>query len=153
MSSIKLEDLLVEILRSFMETSKKEINLNSSNDKNKIVIKRSPEIIYGLRNFIGNAVKFSNKKIDVRIESNEEKICIKINDDGPGFPDDIIRILGEPYIKSKLINDKSGLGLGTFLGKTLLERQGAKLSFSNDGQYKGAVVTIIWKVKEFNLTF
>ena len=153
MSSIKLEDLLVEILRSFMETSKKEINLNSSNDKNKIDIKRSPEIIYGLRNFIGNAVKFSNKKIDVRIESNEEKICIKINDDGPGFPDDIIRILGEPYIKSKLINDKSGLGLGTFLGKTLLERQGAKLSFSNDGQYKGAVVTIIWKVKELNPTF
>ena len=153
MSSIKLEDLLVEILRSFMETSKKEISLNSNNDKNKIDIKRSPEIIYGLRNFIGNAVKFSNKKIDVRIESNEEKICIKINDDGPGFPDDIIRILGEPYIKSKLINDKSGLGLGTFLGKTLLERQGAQLSFSNGGQYKGAVVTIIWKVKEFNLTF
>ena len=68
MSSVKLEDLLVEILRSFMETSEKEINLNSSNDKNKIDIKRSPEIIYGLRNFIGNAVKFSKKKVNCKLE-------------------------------------------------------------------------------------
>ena len=58
MKAVNFEDLLVEILRSFMETSNKEIKLKSDNDKNKIDIKRSPEIIYGLRNFIGNAVKF-----------------------------------------------------------------------------------------------
>ena len=149
MSAVKLEDLLVEILRSFMETSEKNIKLRSKNDKNKIEVKRSPEIIYGLRNFIGNAVKFSKKKVEVEIESDDSNVIIAINDDGPGFPEDIIKVLGEPYIKSKSkkINNKSGLGLGTFLGKTLLERQGAKLSFSKSKVYSGALVKISWNVK------
>ena len=152
MSAVKLEDLLVEILRSFMETSNKVIKLKSDNDNNKINIKRSPEVIYGLRNFIGNAVKFTNSKVEVELESNKKSISIKINDDGPGFPEDIIKVLGEPYIKSKSkeISFKSGLGLGTFLGKTLLERQSAKLSFSNNGINGGASVKISLDVKSLN---
>ena len=144
-----IEDLLVEILRSFLETSEKDIKLKSEKDTNKINIKRSPEIIYGLRNFIGNAVKFSNNKVEIELISNVNNIHIKINDDGPGFPEDLINVLGEPYIKSKSkeINGKSGLGLGTFLGKTLLERQGAEIIFSNRDSNSGASVKIIWDVK------
>ena len=147
LSAIKFEDLLIEILRSFMETSGKKIKINSDKDNNKINIKRSPEIIYGLRNFIGNAVKFSNERVEVELKSDIKNISIQISDDGPGFPEDIINILGEPYIKSKKINYKSGLGLGTFLGKTLLERQGAILSFTNYKKKSGALVTISWEVK------
>ena len=150
MNEVKFEDLLLEIIRSFMETSSKVIKLKSNNDKNKINIKRSPEIIYGLRNFIGNAVKFSSSRVDVILESNKNNITIQIDDDGPGFPEDIMKFLGEPYIKSrsKKINDKSGLGLGTFLGKTLLDRQGAQLSFFNKKtKENGASVKIIWNIK------
>jgi two-component system sensor histidine kinase RegB len=149
MSAVKLEDLLTEIIRSFLETSSKEINLVSNNDKNKIDIKRSPEIIYGLRNFIGNAIKFSKQKVQVELISDERNLSINILDDGPGFPEDIIKILGEPYIKSKSkeISNKAGLGLGTFLGKTLLERQGAKLSFFNKSTESGAFVKIDWGIK------
>ncbi len=148
LSSVKFEDLLIEILRSFIETSEKKIKIKSEKDKNRIDIKRSPEIIYGLRNFIGNAVKFSSKKVEVELKSNNKNISVQISDDGPGFPEDIINILGEPYIKSrsKKTSHKSGLGLGTFLGKTLLERQGAKLSFFNLKKRKGALVIISWEV-------
>ena len=148
-SAVKLEDLLVEILRTFMESSEKEIKLISKNDHNKINVKRSPEIIYGLRNFIGNAVKFANSKIEIVLESSNSNITIHINDDGPGFPEDVIEIIGEPYIKSKskTIHNKSGLGLGSFLGKTLLERQGARLIFSKSDKYSGALVSIIWSTE------
>jgi len=146
LKAVKLEDLLVEILRTFMETSGKLIKINSDNDKNKINIKRSPELIYGLRNFIGNAVKFSKSKVEVKIFSNKSEIIVKIQDDGPGFPEDIIKVLGEPYIKSNEASEKSGLGLGTFLGKTLLEREGARLKFINKTTGKGAVVEISWPV-------
>ena len=147
-SSVKLEDLLEEILNTFKETSSKTISLVCENDKNKISTKRSAEIIYGLRNFIGNAVKFSKSKVNVILKSDKKNIEISINDDGPGFPEDIKSIIGEPYIKSKSekINLNSGLGLGTFLGKTLLERQLANLSFSQDKELGGAAVTISWKV-------
>ena len=147
-SSIKLEDLIEEIILSFKETSSKDISLIFDNDKNKINTQRSPEIIYGLRNFIGNAVKFSKSKVNIILESDEKNIEITINDDGPGFPEDIKSVIGEPYIKSKSeeLTLNSGLGLGTFLGKTLLERKMANLSFSRDKKLGGASVSISWKV-------
>jgi two-component system sensor histidine kinase RegB len=116
---------------------------------NKIAIQRTPEIIYGLRNFIGNAVKFSKSQVKINLRSDQKVIEIKINDDGPGIPEDIIQKIGEPYIKSKskeLISN-SGLGLGTFLGKTLLERQGAKLTFRRNSQLGGALSYIILEPK------
>ena len=152
LSSIKFEDLLQEIINSFKETSAKKIDLILDNDNNKINIERTPEIIYGLRNFIGNAVKFSKSKVKISLKSDPNEIEIKINDDGPGIPDDIIKKIGEPYIKSKSIelNANSGLGLGTFLGKTLLERQGANLSFRRNSDLGGALVIISWNPKSFN---
>jgi two-component system, sensor histidine kinase RegB len=150
-SSIKLEDLLEEVINSFKETSSKRIELCVENDKNKINIKRTPEIIYGLRNFIGNAVKFARTVVKINLKSDEKIIEININDDGPGIPEDIIDKIGEPYIKSKSkeLSSNSGLGLGTFLGKTLLERQNAKLLFRRNSKLGGALVTIGWSIKNF----
>ena len=151
LSSIKFEDLLEEIINSFKETSSKKIELLVANDHNKIAIHRTPEIIYGLRNFIGNAVKFSKSKVKIDLKSDNKLIEIKINDDGPGIPEDIIKKIGEPYIKSKSkeLNPNSGLGLGTFLGKTLLEKQNAKLLFRRNGDLGGALVIISWNSNNF----
>ena len=151
LSLIKLEDLLEEIINSFNETSSKNIELYVEKDQNKIDIQRSPEIIYGLRNFIGNAVKFSKSKVKLDLKSDDEIIEIRINDDGPGIPEDIINKIGEPYIKSKSkeLSANSGLGLGTFLGKTLLERQNAKLLFKRNSDLGGALVVISWRPKDF----
>ncbi len=149
-SKTKLEDLLQEIVSSFKETSSKTIVLKLDNDKNKISIQRSPEMIYGLRNFIGNAVKFSKNKVELILASNKKTVEILIKDNGPGFPMDVIELLGEPYIKSRSnkIKDNAGTGLGTFLGKTLLERRGAKISFYNNKENNGAIVKINWKNKD-----
>ena len=151
LSSIKLEDLLQEIIDSFKETSSKHIDLIVSNDTNKIAIRRTPEMIYGLRNFVGNAVKFSKSKVIISLRSDKKIIEIKINDDGPGIPEDIIQKIGEPYIKSrsKELSSNSGLGLGSFLGKTLLERQGAKLLFKKNSELGGALVVLTWSPKNF----
>ncbi len=143
--NISLQDLLYEISKSFEEISKKKINLNLTNTDKKIPIKRSPEITYGIRNFVGNAVKFSKRKVDINLLIDGDQTKIQISDDGPGFPDDISKIIGEPYItsKSKRLKSKAGLGLGTFIGKTLLERKKAIIEFSNTN-LGGALVEIIW---------
>ena len=97
-------------------------------------------------------MKFSKSKVKIDLNSNEKIIEIKINDDGPGIPEDIINKIGEPYIKSKSkeLSANSGLGLGTFLGKTLLERQNAKLLFKKNGELGGALAIISWNPKSFN---
>ena len=147
---IKIEDLLEEIIISFEETSDKRITLSENNDKNKINIKRSPEIVYGLRNFIGNAIKFADKEVIIKVISNDKTLTLIINDDGPGYAEDIVKLIGEPYLKSKSkkISGKAGLGLGIFLGKTLLERKKARLTFSNNEDLQGASVNITWNIQD-----
>ena len=144
--NITLQDLLFEITKSFESITEKNLNLNLENAKKRISIKRSAELTYGIRNFVGNAVKFSKKNIYINLVSNNQNTILQISDDGPGFPDDIYKIIGEPYIstKSKRLKSKAGLGLGTFIGKTLLERKKASIEFqqSNEG---GALIEITWK--------
>jgi len=147
---IKAESLLEEIIISFEETSDKKITLLENRDKNKINIKRSPEIVFGLRNFIGNAIKFADTEVRIKLISDEQNLVLIVNDDGPGFAEDIIRLIGEPYLKSrsKQITNKAGLGLGIFLGKTLLERKKAQLTFFNKEDLKGAAVKIVWSIPD-----
>ena len=151
-SKTTIEDLLNEIIDSFKETSSKKLTLNVDENQKKFDFQRSPELIYGLRNFIGNAVKFAKSTVEIKIKSNSKNLEVLINDDGPGFPDDIKEVLGEPYIKSKSskVTSNAGTGLGTFLGKTLLERQFARLSFLRDNKLGGASVNITWSVTDLN---
>ena len=147
--NVRLEDLLSEIIDSFKEISNKNFIIKSENNKYDPTVRRKAEVTYGLRNFIGNASKFSKSLVEVILESNNKITQIKVCDDGPGFPEDIQNFLGEPYIHSKnqVIDSKSGLGLGTFIGKTLLERMKATVNFGKCPNIKGAMVTIIWETK------
>ena len=150
LSDIKIEELLSAIVRSFTEISEKKISLLVEQNKVNPQIERTLEITYGLRNFIGNAVKYSNSSVDVILESSNKITEVKVCDDGPGFSEDILNVLGEPYIRSKnkIISSKSGLGLGTFIGKTLLERMKANVSFDKCPKINGAMVTIKWQTKD-----
>jgi two-component system sensor histidine kinase RegB len=139
-----------EIVKSFQEISKKSFIVNSDQNSNPIEVAKSTEIIYGLRNFIGNANKYSKSKIFINIKSDSEFTEIIIEDDGEGYPKDVLSIIGEPYIKSykSSIKSKSGLGLGIFIGKTLLEKNYADILCGNSKTRSGAEVSIKWKNKD-----
>ena len=136
-----------EIVKSFKEISKKKFILNLDQNSNPLSITKSIEIVYGLRNFIGNANKFSKNKVFINIKSDNEITEIIIEDDGEGYPSDVLNIIGEPYIKSykSSIKSKSGLGLGIFIGKTLLEKNYANILCRNSKTRGGAEVNIKWK--------
>tara|TARA_Y100000816_G_C26058222_1_gene555481 strand:- start:173 stop:1453 length:1281 start_codon:yes stop_codon:yes gene_type:complete len=151
---LTMKEYLKEIIFSFQETSSKNFILNLDQDSNSKKITKSIEIVYGLRNFIGNANKFSKSKIFITLKSNNEFTEIIIEDDGLGYPNDIISKIGEPYLKSfrKIEKEKIGLGLGLFIGKTLLEKNFATLQFRNSKTRGGAEVLIKWKNKDlFNI--
>ena len=151
---ISIRTYLKEIISSFKEISKKEFIFNFDQDSNSKKISKSIEIVYGLRNFIGNANKFAEKTIFINLKSDSEKTEITVEDDGNGYPRDILSKIGEPYLKSNYSNNKSkeGLGLGLFIGKTLLEKNFAAVNCRNSKTRKGAEVIISWKNKElFNI--
>ena len=151
---LAMRDYIKEIIFSFEETSKKNFVTNFTQDSNSKKITKSMEIVYGLRNFIGNANKFSKNKVFITVKSDNEFTEIIIEDDGPGYSYDILSKIGEPYLKSfsNVEKDKTGLGLGLFIGKTLLEKNFALLQFRNSKTRGGAEVLIKWKNKDlFNI--
>jgi two-component system sensor histidine kinase RegB len=147
---LTIVDHVTEIIKSFRETSKKEFIINFDQFSNSLKISKSIEIVYGLRNFIGNANKFSKSKVFINIKSNNVTTEIIIEDDGEGYPNDVLRKIGEPYIKSykSSIRSKSGLGLGIFIGKTLLEKNYANIFCRNSKTRGGAEVNIKWNNKD-----
>ncbi|HUF57346.1 MAG TPA: ActS/PrrB/RegB family redox-sensitive histidine kinase [Thermohalobaculum sp.] len=103
------------------------------------VIRRSPELIHGLRNLIQNAVDFARETVWIDVETEDPaQLRIVVGDDGPGFAPDILPRLGEPYVSTRRRGRRrggragyEGLGLGLFIARSLLVRTGARLSFAN----------------------
>ena len=151
---LSMKDYLSEIISSFKEISQKKFIFNYDQFSNQKKITKSIEIVYGLRNFIGNANKFSNETIHVTLKSDSEITEITIEDDGNGYPKDVLSKIGEPYLRTKDPIDKSkaGLGLGLFIGKTLLEKNFASINCRNSKTRSGAEVIIKWNNKDlFNI--
>ena len=150
--NLSLYDYLKRIINSFKEISDKNFIISSEQNTNSIIIRKSIEIVYGIRNFIGNANKYAINNIYITIKSDSRISEITIEDDGPGFSKDILNKIGEPYIKSLRSDDKnkSGLGLGIFIGKTLLEKNHANILFRNSQTRGGAEIKIEWLNNNLN---
>jgi two-component system, sensor histidine kinase RegB len=116
---------------------------------------RNPAILYGVGNILENAVDFAHQTVEVNAWWNTETVEIIISDDGPGIAPDMLKRIGEPYLSRRRSaddaqNERSGLGLGVFIARTLLERTGAKVTFSNRTfPDHGAVVHIAWPRSTF----
>jgi len=123
---------------------------------------RNPAILYGIGNILENAVDFAREAVEVNAWWNSETVEIVISDDGPGFAPDILKRIGEPYLSRRRGTEElpgenlgghsghSGLGLGVFIARTLLERTGAKVAFTNRTfPDHGAVVSLVWPRDRF----
>ena len=116
---------------------------------------RNPAILYGVGNILENAVDFARGRVEVNAWWNDDVVEIIISDDGPGIAPDILKRIGEPYLTRRrpgedAKSEHSGLGLGVFIARTLLERTGAKVSFTNRiFPDHGAVVTLVWPRDSF----
>ncbi|MGE0698187.1 MAG: ActS/PrrB/RegB family redox-sensitive histidine kinase [Hyphomicrobiaceae bacterium] len=132
----------------------------SEADRREPVGERRPGLIYGLGNIIENAVDFAADEVAVTASWDEREIEVTVADDGAGFAPDIIDTLGEPYVTTRATgqrlgrsgNEASGLGLGFFIAKTLLERSGGRVTLENlPAPAHGAVVRVTWTRDSFDL--
>lgn len=118
---------------------------------------RRPGLIYGMGNLLENAVDFAHSRVEVTAVWSAKEILITISDDGPGIPPDVMDALGDPFITTRpargadpskstgKVGKPTGLGLGFFIAKTLLERSGATVTLDNrPAPAQGAVVQLAW---------
>lgn len=127
-----------------------EILVNHRGLGDEPICERNPGMIYGLGNLIENAIDFAKSKVVIAAEWSPKVVVLRISDDGPGFAPEVLSRLGEPYVTTRAnrkakTEESSGLGLGLFIAKTLLERSGASVVPANAPYPEtGAIITIRW---------
>ena len=113
---------------------------------------RSPEILQGIGNIVGNAVSFANREVHIATRWTIEWSEVEVSDDGPGFSEALLDDLGTPFISTRQ-GVEGHMGLGVFIAKTLLERTGATVSFGNRStRDSGAAVAVRWPNPVFKAT-
>ena len=73
-----MHDYVKEIVRSFEEISNKNFKINTEQNTNSFDVRKSIEMVYGFRNFFGNANKYAQNNIFITIKSNSENSEITI---------------------------------------------------------------------------
>ncbi|QBR70818.1 two-component sensor histidine kinase [Beijerinckiaceae bacterium] len=149
-----LDEMSVGLLIEEVASPHRDFGLRISVVKNgqgpEPVCHRNPGILYGLGNLIENAIDFAASEVRILAQWTPDQVTMIIEDDGPGFSPDVIGRVGDPYVTTKKdrrakSEEGSGLGLGLFIAKTLLERSGATVTTENlQPPETGAVITITW---------
>ncbi|HAT88078.1 MAG TPA: two-component sensor histidine kinase [Rhizobiales bacterium] len=150
-AKMRLKALISEVCEPHLGFGIEIVQKFPPNLERQPVLLRNPGLLYGLGNLLENAVDYAKGKVELTASWSDSQITLRIMDDGPGFADDVINRLGDPYVTTRAHHYKSsgseaneeksgssgqdqingGLGLGFFIAKTLLERSGAKVSIAN----------------------
>ena len=145
---LSLEQLFGEITSPYEEGATRLLQ-RFEGDGEPPVLARNAAMLYGLGNFVENAVDYARTTVTLKARWTETSLEIVVEDDGPGFEPDVLEHLGEPYLTSRNEDEGAspagGLGLGFFIAKTLLERTGAEIFASNRKNPSGAIVRIVWE--------
>ncbi len=90
-------------------------------------------------NVIKNAIEAmpSGGEIKVTVSTDEKWVSIELSDDGPGIPQELLNVIGQPFISTK----EKGTGLGLMVCQTILEDHGGTMQLQNQIS-GGALVTI-----------
>lgn len=116
-----------------------------------IIIGDKERLIQAFSNIINNAVKFAkNGTITIATKSSRDKdvVEIRITDDGPGIPREILPVLFTKFVTKTQENER-GTGLGLFITKTIIEAHNGTIRAENNDAHggKGASFTISLPVK------
>lgn len=152
MNVLSIDTLIEEVVEPQREFGVKlEISKRGNGNAAPPALARNPGILYGLGNLVENAIDFAQSRVRIDAWWSRDLVTISIEDDGPGFSPAILDRLGDPYLRGRPTerrtkNDsQSGLGLGLFIAKTLLERSGATVETINVSPPRtGAIVKVTW---------
>ena len=114
-----------------------DINI-SSTDKEPIINLHN-EIIYGIGNIIQNAIQHAKDVVQAELFWDHEIVKMKFIDNGLGFSKNVLENIGKPFISEK---KETGMGLGIFISKNLIEKNNGVINFSNKINSSGSLVEI-----------
>lgn len=100
-------------------------------------------VAQAIRGVITNGIDASvaGEHVNVDVEADDKWVTLTVRDEGTGMPADVLARVGEPFFTTKEVG--SGMGLGVFLTRNVLNRLGGELSLvSTAGEGTTATIRI-----------
>ena len=137
------EALLEEVAEPYIDRDK-DIYVACEGEGSDPVLRRQPELLYALKNYVDNAVDFARSRVELYAHWDDVNFTVIVDDDGKGFDPSLTGRLGQPYVSTrKRARTAGGLGLGVFISTTLIERTGGKVKYL-ESPMGGARVQAVW---------
>jgi two-component system sporulation sensor kinase C len=108
----------------------------------KLVEGEVKQILY---NLISNAIQASpiGEYVAIRIRQTAREIVVRIEDQGPGIPEEILPRIFDPFFSTKQADKQAGMGLGLSVSRSLIEAMGGRIKVSSTPG-KGSVFSAIF---------
>ena len=131
-------ELLMRALKNFEQrAADTSITFNTDIPPHGIQLLANEDAIYQVvYNLIDNAVKFSvtESSIDISVISKNDKLIFSIKNYGAEIPKDELKSVFDRFHKTdkSRSRDKSGLGLGLYIAKTIIQQHKGKISADSE---------------------
>lgn len=113
-------------------------------DEDVEIVGDKDRLLQAFANIIDNAAKFAkNGTITIQTvnDFDEGFVEVRITDDGPGIPQEILPVLFNKFVTKTKENER-GTGLGLFITKAIVEAHGGKIKAKNNDGSKGATFAV-----------
>ena len=138
-----------QILISFeqrIDEKKLDVSFECSRDNMTVYADRDAihQVLY---NLCDNGVKFAREggAFRIRIEESDRRVSVSVYNEGDGIPEEELPFVFDRFYKSDRSRglDKTGVGLGLYIAKTILDAHGQDISVhSVFGQYCEFIFTL-----------
>ncbi len=139
-SFVDMNELILSIINKFR--NKKALIRYSTNDEVSAIQGREQALKRALTNIISNAFRYG-KTIAVKLENNDKKLWVSVEDDGPGIPsdkrDDVFKAFYR--LESSRNKETGGVGLGLSIAKDVVTSHGGTIELG-DSELGGLKVLI-----------
>jgi two-component system sensor histidine kinase RegB len=140
-SQITPERLVQEVLVELQKVIKEPIVVTMDQPSRVESIQVPPiAMAQALRALVKNAIDAVPNTGSIEINSQlTNRWTLRIIDQGPGMPAEILQRVSEPFFTTK--SPGNGMGLGVFLARSVVERLGGRLTIESQTR-RGTIVTV-----------
>jgi len=126
------------------------INIKMELDEDIDIAGDKDRLVQAFANIMDNAAKFAKDgTITIQTVNNPEEglVEIRITDDGPGIPAEILPVLFNKFVTKTKENER-GTGLGLFITKAIIEAHGGTIKAENNAGGKGATFIVSFPIRK-----
>ena len=122
------------LLQAVAKAKQLQLSLETSLPDSLRLLFDAPRYAQIIRNLVGNAVKFTGAgRVTVRVfrdDGSGEKICLEVEDTGPGIPPDKLHSIFDEFSQISPSDSRShgGTGLGLTMTRRLVKLMGGTLT-------------------------